>query len=377
MATVTADSTKVFLDTLRPEVRTLPRYNAGLSIDYVRARYGVERIAKLGSNENPYGASPKAMRAVAEAAPEIAIYPEPCCDGLREVLAAKLNVDPARLIFGNGSEDLIAIATHTFLAPGSRVVTFAPSFGLHVIWPQSVGAEVHAVRVRDDYRMDIDEVLSAVTPETRMVMFGNPSNPVGTSLTAGDFMRLLAHLSPKTLLIFDEAYLEYASASAEYPDFLAMLGEAETPWIVLRTLSKAYGLAGLRIGYGIASSPELIGLMDRVRAPFNVNRLAQIAAIAALEDVAHVEEVARNTVDERERMRAALEARGYRVAPSLTNFLFVRARENANELAERLMPHGVIVKPWREPGFEDHVRVSIGTPETSDQFFAAWDAVAQ
>jgi len=377
METMKAEGVEAFLSGVRPEVRDLPRYNAGLSSNYVRAHYGVSSIAKLGSNENPFGPSPKVIAAITEAAGEAGLYPEPSCDGLRTVLSERLGVAADRLIFGNGSEDLIAVAAHTFLAPGDRVVTFAPSFGLHIIWPQSVGAEISVVTVNSDYAIDADDVIAALTPETKVLLFGNPSNPVGTSITAPGLRRILSHLSPETLVIFDEAYLEYASADPAYPDFFAVLSEYEIPWLILRTFSKAYGLAGLRVGYAISSDVALIDLMDRVRAPFNVNRLAQVAAIAALDDMPYVDRIVAYTTAERERMRCELESLGYRAAPSLANFLFVQAHENAGELAERLLRMGVIVKPWREPGFNDHVRVSVGSPEANAQFLSAWKNIAR
>jgi histidinol-phosphate aminotransferase len=376
MALETHNGLKPFFSGVRPEIHNLPRYNAGLSIDYVREHYAVTEIAKLGSNENPYGPSPKVLEAVGRAVADIGLYPEASCDQLRAVLSARLGVTPERLIFGNGSEDLIAVAVHAFLSPGSRVVTFAPSFGLHVIWPQSIGATVITVSVNSSYRMDVDEVIGALTPGTRMLLFGNPSNPVGSSLSADDLRRILIHLTPETLVVFDEAYLEYASVNPAYPDFYAILSEFEIPWMILRTFSKAYGLAGLRVGYALASDTELIDLMDRVRSPFNVNRLAQVAAIAALGDLDYVEQVVTRTVKERDRVQAELEALHYRMAPSLANFLFIDARENAVDLAKRLLTKGVIVKPWTEPAFSHHVRVSIGSPESNNQFLVAWKALA-
>ena len=377
MSTETMNELKPFLSATRAAIRELPLYNSGLSIDYVRKHYGVDKIAKLGSNENPYGPSPKVIAAVANAAAEIGLYPEASCDSLRAVLASYLQVAAEQLIFGNGSEDLISVAVHTFLSPGDRVVTFAPSFGLHVIWPQSVGAEVTTVSIGSDYKMDVDEVIAALTPGARMLLFGNPSNPVGSSITAEDLRSILNHLTPETLVIFDEAYLEYAAADPTYPDFHAILSEFDIPWLMLRTFSKAYGLAGLRVGYAIASDPEMIQLMDRVRAPFNVNRLAQIGAIAALKDRGYVDSVVTRTVAERERMRAELELMGDTAAPSLTNFLFLDARTNAFEIARRLLPSGVIVKPWMEPAFNTHIRVSVGSREANDQFLAAWKALAR
>jgi histidinol-phosphate aminotransferase len=204
-----------------------------------------------------------------------------------------------------------------------------------------------------------------------MVMFSNPSNPVGVSMTADDMCRLLAAIPEATMLIFDEAYFDYGAIDNSYPPFLKMLEQSHIPWLVLRTFSKAYGLAGLRAGYGVASDASLISLMDRVRGPFNVNRLSQVAAIAALEDTDYVRECIARTTEERTRVAGKLRDLGYQPAPSLANFLFFNAREDASELAKRLFPYGVIVKPWREPGFTDHVRVSIGSPQHNDQFIDA------
>ncbi|HEX4593563.1 MAG TPA: histidinol-phosphate transaminase [Bryobacteraceae bacterium] len=368
---------RAFLDGLRPEIRSLPLYNAGLSTDYVRARYHVEEVAKLGSNENPYGASPKVLAAVAEAVRDVGLYPDPFCNGLRAVLSERLGVAPERFTFGNGSDDLIAVAVTTFLSPGDDVLTISPSYGLHLIFPQSFGANVRAVPVRRDYTLDIGEFTTAIAPRTRMILFSNPSNPVGTSITADDMCRLLAALPENTLLVFDEAYFDYGEADPSYPHFFEMLLKSQAPWLVLRTFSKAYGLAGLRIGYAVASDPTLANLMDRVRGPFNVNRLAQVAALAALEEIDFVRECISRTSQERERVRAALNTMGYYPAPSLGNFLFFDARDDAAELAQRMLPHGVIVKPWREPGFSDHIRVSIGAPRASDQFLMALNKAAR
>ncbi len=271
---------------------------------------------------------------------------------------------------------MIAIASYTFLAPGSEVVTFAPSFGLHIIYPQSVGASVRVLQPRADYTMDAAGVAAALTPETRMLMFGNPSNPSGASLTAVDLRTILGAASPATLIIFDEAYLEYASADPSYPDFHAILRESASPWLILRTFSKAYGLAGLRVGYAIASDPELIQLMDRVRTPFNVNRLAQVATIAALGDPEYVEQTVARTLKERERVRAELEGDGFSIAPSLTNFLFVKVHEDSAALAEKLLRAGVIVKPWRERGYTDHIRITVGEPAANDHMLEAFRANA-
>jgi histidinol-phosphate aminotransferase len=362
---------QVFVDGLRAEVRNLPPYNAGLSGEYVRAHYQVEEIAKLGSNENPFGTSPRVLSAIAAAVPEAALYPDAVCDGLRTALSLRLGVAPERLVFGNGSEDLIAISAHTFLSPDDEFVTILPSFGLHVLHAQALGARVRGVTVRPDYTLDVEEFVSALTPRTRMVIWSNPSNPLGTSITADEMGRLLSVVPDNTLLVFDEAYFEYAAADSAYPAFLPMLEQCRAPWLLLRTFSKAYGLAGMRVGYGIASDPALVHLMDRIRSPFNVNRLAQVAAIAALEDLEHVQDCVSRTVAERERLTRALNELGYHSAPSRANFVFFDTREDSTELSRRLLSYGVIVKPWREPGFCGHIRVSVGAPRANDQFLAA------
>jgi histidinol-phosphate aminotransferase len=362
--------TNTFLDALRPEIRTLPAYNSGLSAENIRARYQVEEIAKLGSNENPWGASQHVLAAISAAVQDSAFYPDPGTDALRHLLADRLGVAPERLAFGNGSDDLISVCAHSFLAPGDEMITIRPSFGLHAIYAQAIGAEVRFIP-SPDYAIDVAGIIAAVTPRTRMVMFSAPSNPLGTTITGEEMERLLHALGKDTLLVFDEAYFEYAAEEASYPGFLALLERFGRTWILLRTFSKAYGLAGLRIGYGIASDASLIDVIDRARTPFNVNRLAQVAAVAALQDTGHMRESVARTVADRERMRVSLATMGYVPSPSVANFLFFDAREDSSKLAERLLPHGVIVKPWREPGYQRHVRVSIGTPRSNEMFLTA------
>jgi histidinol-phosphate aminotransferase len=363
--------THAFVDGLRPEIRSLPAYNSGLSAEYVRKRYGVKEVAKLGSNENPFGASPKVLAAIAGAVSESALYPDPGASGLREALSQQLGVGPERLAFGNGSEDLISVCAHAFLGPGDEMITMTPSFGLHPIYAQAAGAKVCQVPVGADYRLDIDEMIAALTPRTRLVMFSSPSNPVGTTITGNDIRTLLDALGDGTLLVFDEAYFEYAAMEPSYPEFLSALEKSPAAWILLRTFSKAYGLAGLRVGYAIASDVSLIDVIDRARTPFNVNRLAQAGALAALGEMDHMRKCVARTVEERERVRLELEKLGYQAAPSVANFLFFDAREDAGNLAERLLHHGVIVKPWRELGFSGHVRVSIGSTGANNQFLRA------
>ena len=364
-----ADNT--LIENTRAEVRTLPLYNAGLSGEMVRKQFHLDHVAKLGSNENPYGPSPQVLKAITQTAADSGLYPDPSCDILREPLSAALQVDPACLVFGNGSEDLLGIVTHTFVSAGDEVVTMIPSFGLHILYPQAVGARVHAIPVRQDYCADVDAMAAAINPRTRVLFIGNPSNPIGTSISAEGMHKLLHAAHDNMLFVLDEAYFEYAVMDPGYADFFGILRKSPNPWLLLRTFSKAYALAGLRIGYGAGSSQAIADLMNRVRNVFNVNRIAQVAAAAAFADQAWMKHCVSSTIAERERVRVSLVTLGYQPAPSLANFLFFDAREDAGELAKRLLTQGVIVKPWKEPGYTSHIRVSIGSPESNQQFLAA------
>jgi histidinol-phosphate aminotransferase len=368
-------SVAAFIESLRADVRGLPTYNAGLSGEFVRARYGVSHVAKLGSNENPRGASAAVLAHLAESttAGTLALYPDPSCSALRALIAERLAVDPEQLLFGNGSEDLLAIAAHTFLAPGDEVITVIPSFGLHIIYPQSVGAKVVTVPMRSDFEFDIDALVAAISPRTRMLIISNPANPVGCAMDVNDMRRLLNAVSPGTLVLWDEAYFEYACDEDGYPDSLAVLRESGLPWLLLRTFSKAYGLAGLRVGYGVASAPELAGLMNRVRTPFNINQIAQQAAAVAFGDQAHVAASVKDARSGREWIRAALIKLGVNPARSRANFLFFDCGEDAARLAGRMLEDGVIVKPWREPGYENCMRVSVGNAADNALFIKSFE----
>jgi len=355
----------------RPDVRKLASYNAGLSIETVRERYGIERIAKLGSNENHFGPAPGVIEAIKSEAHRSGLYPDPNCGLLRAALAEKLGIEPGHFIFGNGSEDLLGIISRVFLDHGDEVVTVIPSFGLHFLYPQSVGAHVIGVPMTEDFCIDVDAVIAALSPRTRLLMFSCPSNPVGCALTGPQLQRILDSVPEQTLLVFDEAYFEYARSEADYPDCLAMIQASGKPFILLRTLSKAYALAGLRVGYGIVSDPALADLVDRLRTPFNVNRSAQAAAVAALTDHAHLHMSLQHVARERPRMDAGLRELGLQPVRSLANFLFFSTPFEAEIVNTELLSRGVIVKPWREPGYTRFLRVSVGSRQDNDLFLDA------
>lgn len=356
----------------RAATAALQPYNAGLSAEHVRRRYGVADVVKLASNENPFGASPAVAASLADGLGSVALYPDPHCTALRTAIAGRLAVAPDRLVFGNGSEDLVGILCRAFLDPGDRVVLSSPTFSIYADFAAVMGAAVVDVPRRADFGLDVPAVRRALVPETRLLFLCNPNNPSGTMIPRADFEAIGRAAGPGTVIVADEAYYEYARPEADYPDSLAALPGVAAPWLVLRTFSKAYGLAGLRIGYGIASSPEVARQIDMVRTAFNVNRLAQAAALAAWGDTAHVEKTVAHNSIERARVAASLRRAGLAPSASAANFLFVDVGRNAREVAERLLAEGVIVKAWAG-AFASFIRVSIGTAAENDRFLAALD----
>ncbi|HVR51405.1 MAG TPA: histidinol-phosphate transaminase [Pseudorhodoferax sp.] len=350
-----------FLALARPEVPPLPIYNAGLSSEAVRARYGVDRIARLGSNENPYGPSPRVAQALADLAQQVLWYSDSDSRALREAIAAQCGTTAPCVVVGNGSESILQMLCLALLSPGERVLTQRPAFGLHEIYPRMMGAEVELLDLTPALGFDVDAWCAALARGPKIAMLANPSNPVGCLFDSAAFARLLDATPAGTLLVVDEAYVEYARLTPGFPDALPMLRDWGGAWIALRTFSKAYGLAGLRVGYGIASDAALVELLDRVRTPFGVSLAAQLAARAALDDEAHMRAGVARTVAQREAMRSALVAMGLRVAPSATNFLFVDLGRPNGPVNEALLAAGVIVKAWKEPGFTQFLRISVGS----------------
>ncbi|AHI25097.1 Imidazole acetol-phosphate transaminase 1 [Komagataeibacter xylinus E25] len=356
----------------RPEVAALPVYNAGLSEDEVRQKYNAPHISKLGSNENPYGPSPTALKQWENLTRQLFRYPDATASTLRHALAQVTDTPADHIMLGNGSEQIIRLICEAYLSPGDRVVTVLPSFGLHMIWPGMMGARVDAVSITAEGRFDLSAMKQAVQAgPLKILMFSNPSNPVGCMMNAPDMLELVACCPPDTLIVIDEAYYEYAQSSPDYPDATKILPRQERPWLMLRTFSKAYALAGLRIGYALASDTGVITTLNKVRDPFNTNMAAQDMALASLRDRAHMRDSVAATVAERERFMLALARQGYAPVPSHANFIFLDVGHDAAILAERLLRHGVIIKPWREKGFETCLRVSVGLPVDNDRFLHA------
>ncbi|MDM0021749.1 histidinol-phosphate transaminase [Variovorax saccharolyticus] len=359
---------------VRPEVPALAPYNAGLSSQAVRSRYGVEQIARLASNENPFGASPAVAQALAGLALRVGTYPDANCTALRAAIAERTGASAEQVVIGNGSESILQMLCQAFLSPGDRVLTQRPAFGLHEIYPRMMGAQVELLALTPALEFDLGAWCEALARGPKIAMLANPSNPVGCMFERQGFARLLEATPAGTLLVIDEAYYEYAQRARGFPDALAALRAQQRPWIVLRTFSKAWGLAGLRVGYGIASDASLVQWLDRVRTPFNVNEAAQAAALAAWGDEAFMAQTVAQTVTQREwlvQQLRALALPGLRIAPSAANFLFIDLARPNGPVNEALLARGIIVKPWKEAGFESFIRVSIGTAEDNARFLGA------
>lgn len=358
----------------RPELTALQPYNSGLSLEDVANRCGDMPIAKLGSNENPHPLGPETLTAMEAAIRRTQLYPDPSGRILAAQIAGDMGVDPGAVIFGDGSEDLLNVLARAVLRPGDEVVTLYPSFPLHEDYALMMGAQVTHVGLTPAHQIDMPALLAAVARPVRLILLANPMNPAGLWLTPDQLDAVLAAQHPDAVLCLDEAYVEYAQGT-DYLPGTERLGAHDKPLLVLRTFSKAWGLAALRIGFGLSNCPDLLGAMNLVRTPFNVNAVAQAAALAALQAPKAMAQGVAATLAERNRVATALAARGINVLPSKGNFLFVNAGRPSAQVADALIDHGVIVKPWKQPGYETFLRVSIGLPSENDQFLTALAAV--
>ena len=357
-------------------VLQLKPYQPGKPIEEVKRELGIKgEIVKLASNENPLGPSPKALDALRDTLPKLALYPDGSCHSLREAVSARRDVPGDHLIFGNGSDEVITLLGQTFLEPGDEVVIGDPTFVLYEAAAVVNGAR--AVRVpltRPGLVHDTRAMADALSPRTRLVFIANPHNPTGTVVTRAGVDALLARLPRRALLVLDEAYVEYVEENL--PDFPRAQDyvRAGAPVVGLRTFSKIYGLAGLRVGYGIAD-PAIIKLLNQPRSPFNVNLAAQAAALAAVNDDTFVART-RQVNDEGMRfLEAAFDRLGLPWTPSHANFLLVDVRRPCRPVFDALLRRGVIVRTGDVFDLPTHLRVTIGTPEQNARFLAALEEV--
>ena len=346
---------------VKPHIRTLAPYQPGKPIEELERELGIEGAIKLASNESPLGPSPKAVAALRSALDGVHRYPDGASYALRRALAQRLGVTEGQLVFGCGADELLELVAKVCLGPGDEAVYAWPSFAMYPIVVQGMGATPVAVPLDGELVHDLEALRAAVGPRTKVLFLCNPNNPTGTSVGAGAFDALLGSLPEDLVVVVDEAYFEYRRRP-DFPDSLAWLARRPGT-LVLRTFSKIYGLAGLRIGYGIAD-PELASYLERARHPFNVNRLAEVAALAALSDEEHAQRARQLNAEGAEYLTRELSELGIEVWPTDANFLLARIGAGQHE---RLLHEGVIVRPLAGFGMPDHVRLSIGLPEENER----------
>ena len=356
-------------------VRTLAPYVPGKPIEELQRELGLTDIIKLASNENPFGASPQALAAMQRAVADTWLYPDGSGHVLKQKLAAKLGVAPDQITLGNGSNDLLVMLAEAFLAPGLEAVYSQYAFAVYPIAVQATGARgVVTPALPDDSPMalghDLRAMARAITPKTRIVFIANPNNPTGTWVPKAELHAFIAAAPAHVIIALDEAYFEYTDGLG-LQDGIEWLREFPN-LVVFRTFSKAYGLAGVRVGYAV-SHASVAGMLNRVRQAFNVSVVGLAGAAAALDDTAHLSAAVKVAVTERARVAARLTASGSRVLPSAGNFLMVHVGE-AQKRFDTLLRRGIIVRPVGNYGLPEHLRVTLGTVQQNDRFLKAWEA---
>lgn len=353
-------------DHANPALRDFKVYEPGKPIEETARELGAEArdIIKLASNENPLGPSPKALAAMRAALNDLHLYPDGGGYYLRGALAKKLDVERENLILGNGSNEIIEFLGHAFLKPGDEIITSQHAFVAYKLIAAILGAETIETP-SPDYRHDLPAMIAAITPRTRLIFVANPNNPTGTLASQAEIDRFIEKLPTNIIAVFDEAYFEYVDNP---PDALRFVREGRNV-IVLRTFSKIAGLAGVRVGYGIAR-PELIEVLQKTRQPFNTNSLAQIAALAALEDDEHLQRTKRLTSEGRVYFQEQLSKMKVEFIPSTANFVLVRVGDG-NAAFKALLQKKIIVRALKGYDLPEWVRISIGTMEQNQKCIAA------
>ncbi len=360
---------KVLKLSVPKNISSLVPYPPGKPIEELERELGITGSIKLASNENPLGPSRKAIEAVEGALTNLHRYPDGSCYYLREKLAGKLSVSPEMLIFGNGSNEIIELLVRTFLRKNDEVIMGSPSFAVYPIVVKSVGGKSLEVPLKD-FRHDLDAMAELINKETRIVFIANPNNPTGTIVTRAEFDRFMKRVPEDVVVCVDEAYFEFVK-SKEFPDAMGYMREGR-PVLLLRTFSKIYGLAGLRIGYGVAN-PWMIDYMNRVRQPFNVNSIAQVAALAALDDTEHLTRTRANNAEGLKCLFREVKKLGFECVPTEANFFLIRLNPgDGKRVYNELLKKGVIVRPMASYNMPDYIRVTVGLPEENKRFIEAF-----
>jgi histidinol-phosphate aminotransferase len=349
-------------------IRAIAPYQPGKPISELAREMGLDerKIVKLASNENPLGVSPKAKAAIKKGLAELGRYPDGNAFELKAALSRRHGVPQECIVVGNGSNDLLEMAAGAFLAPGRAAVYSQHAFAVYPLATQARGATGIVVPAKN-YAHDLAAMLAAITPETRVVFIANPNNPTGTFATGEEIGNFLARVRRDVAVVVDEAYTDYLPPNLRY-DSVALLKKYPN-FILTRTFSKVYGLAGLRVGFGLMH-PDVAELLNRVRQPFNVNSLALAAAAAALEDRKFVAKSTKMNRSGLARLERALKTLGLETIPSCANFVTFRV-SRARTVYDKLLRQGVIVRPLAGYDMPDHLRVTVGTPKENEKFLKA------
>jgi len=362
--------TKTPSDHVRAGIREIDPYKPGKPIEEVEREMKI-RAVKLASNENPLGPSPLAVEAVKAVVGESHRYPDGGGHALRKKLSARLGVEMEQIVVGDGTSELLDLAGRILLGPGDEGLTSKGSFPLYYIVIRAAGGTLVEAPM-EDHRFDLNALAKAITPRTRVIYLANPNNPTGTVFNAEAFAKFFEQVPTDVLVVLDEAYYEYV----EIPNYSRSIELAKTRpnLLVLRTFSKVYGMAGMRIGYGVGSA-ELVEHLNKVRSPFNTSNVAQAAAIAALDDHEHVRRSLESNGAGLKQLYAGLERLGLCYVPTVTNFVLVELGVDSVPVAQELLLRGVIVRPMAWMGFPNAIRVSVGTEEENAKFLAAMEKV--
>ncbi|MFW6034715.1 MAG: histidinol-phosphate transaminase [Halothermotrichaceae bacterium] len=357
----------------RDEVDKIKPYIPGKPISEVKSEYGLDKVVKLASNENPLDISTKVEEAIKKELNSIGLYPDGGCRLLKGKLAEKYGIDEDMIIFGNGSDGLLKVIAESFVKAEDEVVISYPTFVEYIFVANMMGANLVRVMM-DDYHQNLPALTEAASEKTKLLFLTNPHNPAGTLFTADEFDELMNKVPDNVIVVVDEAYFEYVDDKA-YPDTLEYIKKGY-PIILLRTFSKAYGLAGLRIGYAVAD-PDIIAILKRMRDPFNVNRIAQKAAAAALDDKEFLEKTLEINEKGKKYLYQEFEKRGLDYVPTQSNFIMVKVNMDSMKLFKDLMKEGIIIRPGKPLGYPEHIRVSIGLPEENELFIEHVDKLIQ
>ncbi|GAA4708968.1 histidinol-phosphate transaminase [Brevibacillus fulvus] len=354
---------------MQPKQRILnaPVYQPGKPIDAVKKEFGLTEVIKLASNENPFGCSPKAKEAIRAALDSLAIYPDGGAMQLREAMAEFLGVNEDQLIFGNGSDEILQMISRAYLDETSSTVMADLTFSEYRINAIIDGAEIIEVPLKEGVH-DLPAMAAAIKENTKVVWVCNPNNPSGTIVSEQQLLAFLEQVPRDVLVVLDEAYYEYVVAE-EYPQTIPLLAKYPNI-IILRTFSKIYGLAALRVGYGIASS-ELINQLEHVRMPFNVNSLGQLAALASLQDQDFVSECRKRNREGLKQLTDRFDEWGFAYYPSQTNFVLVNFRQDSTELFQKLLRQGIILRSGAALGYPGYQRITVGNAEQNERVLKA------